>query len=104
MERGDSAWSTPDHAIYRYEWYNGMWFGVRAIRSHSHKYCFNPAVVDEYYDLQADPAEMNNLAANTPSHPAMTPLQLSLLARFDETKDTLLHAKLKAYLAASPTT
>lgn len=65
MERGDSAWSTPDHAIYRYEWYNGMWFGVRAIRSHSHKYCFNPAVVDEFYDLQADPAEMNNLAANT---------------------------------------
>lgn len=34
----------------------------------------------------------------------MTPLQLSHLAQFDETKDTLLHAKLKAYLGASPAT
>ena len=27
MERGDAGWDAPDQAFYRYEWYNGLWFG-----------------------------------------------------------------------------
>jgi arylsulfatase A-like enzyme len=102
MERGEKAWSEPDEAFYRYEWYNGLWFGVRAVRTHSHKYCFNPVGVDEFYDLKVDPAEMNNLAAGKQPPPAMRPLQERLLAHLAQTNDAMLHAKLKEYLSATP--
>ena len=98
MERGDTGWDIPDEAFYRYEWYNGLWFGVRAVRTHSHKYCFNPCAVDEFYDLKADPAETNNLAADKQAPPAMRPLQERLLAHLAETDDAMLQAKLKEYL------
>jgi arylsulfatase A-like enzyme len=56
IERGDAARNTPDEALYRYEWYDGLWFGIRAIRTPNYKFCFNPAGNDELYDLRADPA------------------------------------------------
>ena len=47
IERGDAGWNGPDQAFYRYEWYDGLWFGIRAIRTPEYKYCFNPAGQDE---------------------------------------------------------
>lgn len=58
----NEAWDDePDVAFYRYEYYNGHWFGVRTIRTHNFKYTFNPAGSDELYDLKSDPNEMKNL-------------------------------------------
>jgi len=101
MERGDGAWSEADEAFYRYEWYNGRWFGIRAVRTPAHKYCFNPVGVDEFYDLRADPAEMNNLATIPGPSPAMRTLQQRLLSHLAETKDAMLYAKFKEYLSVS---
>ena len=62
INSGDDAWkNVPDEAFYRYEWYNGRWFGVRAIRTPQYKYTFNPAGSDELYDIKNDPHEMVNL-------------------------------------------
>lgn len=98
MERGDDGWSGPDEAFYRYEWYNGRWFGIRAIRTHEYKYCFNPAGVDELYDLRKDPAELKNILAETPRVPVARALQERLLAHLAEKEDATLHGKLKEYL------
>jgi arylsulfatase A-like enzyme len=98
MERGDSGWNHPDEAYYRYEWYNGLWFGIRAIRTPRYKYCFNPCGVDELYDLRKDAAEMNNLAGRPEHGDAERDLQRRLLAHLEATEDRLLHSKLKAYM------
>ena len=61
MEKGNEGWDSPDQAFYRYEWYNGKWYGVRAVRTPDFKYCFNPNSIDELYDLKNDPEEIKNL-------------------------------------------
>ncbi|APG63534.1 sulfatase [Sphingorhabdus lutea] len=67
MKRGDVALSDEeDRAFYAYEWYNGAWFGLRAIRTKQYKYVWNPGDKnDELYDLINDPGEMTNLAPNS---------------------------------------
>lgn len=100
MERGDSGWNAPDEAFYRYEWYNGLWFGVRAIRTPEYKYCFNPAGIDELYDLRKDPAELNNCIDTPAAASVQRNLEDRLLANLEQTQDTLVASRLRDYLAA----
>lgn len=99
IERGDAGWTGADEAFYRYEWYDGLWFGIRAIRTHDYKYCFNPAGVDELYDLRKDPAEMHNLAGKPETRSVENDLARRLLAHLEECGDTLPATKLKAFRA-----
>ncbi len=63
MEQGDKAEEgQPDVSLYAYEWYNGSWFGIRAVRTPEFKFVWNPGEnLDEFYDLQNDPGEVTNL-------------------------------------------
>ena len=63
MHEGDTADAErEDTALYAYEWYNGGWFGIRAIRTPEMKLVWNPGDSrDELYDLKRDPGEMTNL-------------------------------------------
>ena len=66
MHKGDIAdKDREDTALYAYEWYNGSWFGIRAIRTPEMKFVWNPGDSrDELYDLVNDPIEKNNLIKN----------------------------------------
>ncbi|MDO6535552.1 sulfatase-like hydrolase/transferase [Alteromonas stellipolaris] len=66
MLKGDIAEEGQvDKALYAYEWYNGSWFGIRAIRTHEYKLVWNPGEdLDELYDLEKDPGEVTNLIEN----------------------------------------
>ena len=66
MEKGNIAdKGRTDSALYAYEWYNGSWFGIRAIRTPEMKFVWNPGDIrDELYDLANDPIEKNNLIKN----------------------------------------
>jgi len=80
--------SRPDDAIYAFEWYNGSWFGIRAIRTQEWKYVFNPGDTrDELYNLKADPGEVTNLI-DRPAHArTLADLRQRMLARLDATQD-----------------
>ncbi|TLU64378.1 DUF4976 domain-containing protein [Thalassotalea litorea] len=66
MEQGDAAEKGQlDLALYAYEWYNGSWFGIRAVRTPEFKFVWNPGDNrDEFYDLQNDPGEVTNQINN----------------------------------------
>ena len=54
-----------DLALYAYEWYNGAWFGIRAVRTPEFKFVWNPGDNrDEFYDLTNDPGEVINQINN----------------------------------------
>jgi arylsulfatase A-like enzyme len=101
IEHGDSAWNTPDEAFYRYEWYNGLWFGVRAIRTRDFKYCFNPGGIDELYDLRQDPGELENLVDAPARSPVRRSLEDRLLAHLQSIGDTVVAGRLKDHLTAA---
>lgn len=94
IEKGDRGWEGPDEACYYYEWYNGSWFGIRSIRTPRWKYCWNPADLDELYDLEQDPGEMVNLAGDPQYRDELKPLQQRLLNHLERIGDPL-HSRLE---------
>lgn len=80
INHGDSVWQgKQDKALYAYEWYNGAWFGIRAIRTPEWKYVWYPGDSrDELYNLKQDPIELNNLY-NQPEYKAQQIKMLKLL-------------------------
>ena len=89
MLKGDGAMSdSEDSAVYAYEWYNGAWFGLRAIRTPDYKYVFNPADSrDELYDLKRDPGEVNNLIGEAKLASVRDDLRSKLLIKLKRVED-----------------
>ena len=84
---GEKGRSGPDEIFYRYEWYNGLWFGIRAVRTPSFKYAFNPAGQDELYDLRSDANEMRNLIDDPSLTPTVKQLRQKLLSHLRSISD-----------------
>ncbi|GEA13687.1 sulfatase-like hydrolase/transferase [Alteromonas sp. KUL49] len=103
MVQGDSAEAgLPDTALYAYEWYNGAWFGIRAVRTPEFKFVWNPGDNrDELYDLSKDPGEVVNLINNKEyrvQREQMVKLLMDELARVDDPSLTKLEYHARAYL------
>lgn len=97
MVKGNEGWDIPDEAFFRFEWYNGKWFGVRTIRTPKYKYCYNTVDVDEFYDLQADPGEINNLY-NKPEYREQQALLMEKLLENLKTTSDPLYIQMKTYM------
>lgn len=92
IKHGDKAEEgKPDTALYMYEWYNGAWFGLRAIRTPTMKFVWYPGDNrDELYDLVADPGELNNLIRNNTYKNQLTELTRQLESEMQRVDDPLL--------------
>ncbi|MDP2537125.1 sulfatase-like hydrolase/transferase [Alteromonas stellipolaris] len=106
MEQGDKAEEGRiDKALYAYEWYNGSWFGIRAIRTPEYKFVWNPGEdLDELYDLRKDPAEMTNQIDNqayAKPRAEMVRLLMSELKRTEDPALSKLEYHAKPYLKDS---
>jgi len=86
-QHGDSARGGADQIFYRYEWYNGLWFGIRAVRTPDYMYAFNPAAQDELYDLRLDKAEMHNRINDHDCASIVSDLRARLLAHLRSVQD-----------------
>ncbi|TKB43071.1 sulfatase [Thalassotalea mangrovi] len=92
MEQGDVADAgREDTALYAYEWYNGSWFGLRAIRTPTSKFVWYPGDNrDELYDLSKDPLELNNLIFDPDYHQELVRLTGLLEQELQRTDDPSL--------------
>lgn len=82
------AWrDVPDAAFYRYEWYNGKWYGIRAVRTPDWKYCWNPVGIDELYDLRKDAEERVNRINDPSAAGELKRLRRRLMAHLQQTGD-----------------
>ncbi len=100
---GDKGWDASDEAYYRYEWFCGRWYGIRAIRTPEHKYSFNPTGIDELYDLKQDPGEMQNLAYSSAHEKIKAELQERLLVHLQAVEEPLLYRKLRSHVSHGST-
>lgn len=79
----------PQEAFGAYDFYNGMSFAIRAIRTETHKYVWNPQGIDELYDLRDDPGEMVNLAGEAALARTQGRLRRRLLEWLEDIGDDL---------------
>lgn len=76
--------------------YHGAQFGLyeqRMLRDRRHKYVWNPTDVDELYDLERDPWELDNRIADPAYQDVLRDLRLRLLARLAEQGDGLVRTE-----------
>ena len=73
--------------------FNGAQFGLytqRMIRTMNHKYVWNPSDVDELYDLNEDPNEINNIIHHPSSVNVRTALAAQLYVQLKKQDDPLM--------------
>ena len=90
MLRGET---NPDPRECASSTYNGQQFGLycqRMIRDRKFKYVWNPTDVDELYDMESDPYEMNNLAAENEDSELCITYRKKLYEVFAELNDPLV--------------
>ena len=82
---------------YAFSSYNGQQFGLftqRMIRDRQFKYVWNATDVDELYDMQSDPFEMNNLALDESQAQRLSQYRQMLCNCFSELQDPMIEGNL----------
>ncbi len=85
--------ANPNRRDFAFSTYNGQQFGLycqRMIRDERYKYIWNATDVDECYDLENDPFEMKNLAAEDESSDLCRDYRKKLYEVFSELDDPLV--------------
>ena len=82
--------------------YFGNQFGLysqRMVRDRRWKYVWNLTAEDELYDLETDPAEINNLAARPAAAEPLAQMRRRMLAWLEETRDPIVNQWTRRQLA-----
>ena len=75
---GQTPPSWRDAAFTQFHGYETTLYTQRMLRTKKHKYCYNPADIDELYDLETDPHELENLAEDSSMKPVLEDMKTRL--------------------------
>ncbi len=89
---------------YAYCTFNGHHFSyeARMLTDGQYKYVFNAPEIDELYDLESDPWEMNNLAHMDSYQPKVSEFQQQLMTIAAQTDDPLLDWMRNLFIRPAP--
>jgi choline-sulfatase len=86
---GETVSDWPETAYSEFHGYESTLISIRMVRTNKWKYIYNPASVDELYDLESDPGELHNLADQLGFKHVLRRMKEKLLQRLNETGDTI---------------
>ncbi len=81
--------NTPKETYSNYYKYNGHSFELRGIRTERYKYCYIPQDIDELYDLENDPYELNNLSDSEAHADILNELRAKVIKNMEQNGDYL---------------
>jgi arylsulfatase A-like enzyme len=79
----------PDDVYAEFHGYESALCSIRMVRTERWKYVYNPCSEDELYDVQSDPGELHNLAANPGHGHVLRRMKARLVRWLQETGDTI---------------
>ncbi len=85
--RGSRPAGWPDDVFAEFHGYEATLGTIRMVRTKRWKYVYNPHSIDELYDLQADPGELTNLAAEAACSGDLQEMKARMLGWNDATGD-----------------
>jgi choline-sulfatase len=79
-----------DAAFAQFNGYETTLYSQRMLRTRKYKYCYNPADIDELYNLEKDPAELNNLVTEPKMNPMLNDLREKLYREMKQYSETCI--------------
>lgn len=88
--RGESVPSWPDDIYCQYYGEALSYYSIRTVRTERYKYVYYPLDVDELYDLETDPWEMDNLVDAPGAGPILAEMKERLAVWMERAEDVML--------------
>lgn len=86
---GEVPGNWPDDVYAEFHGYESALFTQRMVRTRSWKYIYNPCAEDELYDVESDPGELRNLAAELGYRHVSRRMKERLVVWLDRTRDDI---------------
>jgi len=87
--QGNTPADWPDDIYAEFHGYESALFSQRMVRTRSWKYIYNPGAEDELYDVQSDPGELRNLAADLGYKHVLRRMKERLVVWLNRTQDDI---------------
>ncbi len=87
--QGKTPADWPDDIYAEFHGYEPALFSQRMVRTRSWKYVYNPGAEDELYDMESDPGELRNLAADLGYRHVLRRMKERLVVWLHRTRDDI---------------
>ncbi len=87
--QGETPADWPDDIYAEFHGYGPALFSQRMVRTRCWKYVYNPRAEDELYDMESDPGELRNLAADLGYRHVLRRMKERLVIWLHRTRDDI---------------
>ena len=101
LQRTKTVWPR-DSAFAEFHGSHMGLYSLRLLRTPRHSYVYNPNDIDELYDNESDPAQLNNLANDPAARPILETLRRRMVEWMRDTQDHLFNEWTVDWLTQDP--